>query len=90
MAVMILLPYDQGCPHLLWRDGESAVISALAASVLRMHGFGLSSEYLMVDGKPSNPQLTYPSNLALDLEGARQAADWGVFKISKKARRLLE
>lgn len=86
---MILLPYDLGYPHLLWRDGQTAVISEHSASVLRTYGFSLSSEYTLVEGRPSNPQVTYPSPVKLNLEGARNAADSGVFKISKKARGLL-
>ncbi len=89
VTLMILLPYDVGSPHLLWRDGETAVISEHAASVIRTYGIGLSSEYLLEDSRPTNPTITYPSTAALNLRGLRNAADSGVFKLSKKARNLM-
>lgn len=90
MPLMILLPYDRGYPHFLWCDGKTAVISARTASALRPFGIGLSSEYTLENGQPVNPRLTYPSSKLLDLDAARTAADAGVFKISKKARSLLD
>ncbi len=66
-----------------------AVISEHAASVLRTYGIGLSSEYTLIDGQPAAPKTTYPAQMALDLEGARKAADENIIKLSKKARKLL-
>jgi hypothetical protein len=83
---MVLLPYDHGSPHLLWRDGKTAVISGAASGSLYSFGVCLSSEYALdPQGQPQNPRATYPSPVTLNLEEARQAADAGLYKLSKKA-----
>jgi hypothetical protein len=89
MSLMILLPWDRGYPHILWCDGKSAVISGHVATVLRTYGLGFSSEYRLVEGKPVDPKVTYPSRKELNLEGARLAADDISLRLSKKARSIL-